>query len=469
MGRPTILGLAAGYRNHSASPVDVTGELLSKVESTNSGTNWFITVLRESALRAAEKSAARHRDGKALGPLDGVPIAVKDIFYIEGVKCTAGSKILSDNIARYDAPSIRRLKGAGAIIIGTTNLHEFAAGVTSDNPHYGPVRNPWSSERVAGGSSGGSAACVAEGYAAAALGTDTAGSVRIPAALCGVIGVKPTYGLVSRLGVVPLAPSLDTVGVLGTTSVDAAILLDAISGHEEGDITTGDVAPTRLANGLGRSKGARVGVPKKFFEGKVSSDVASNFEVFLSRLKEMGCGIVEVEMDCLDEVYPLWLPIRRAEATAFHLKWLDSTPGLYGADVRNLLELGREVRAVDYVSALNARPGMIEKALVSMKDVDLLALPTTCVPAPRIGEADVEISGARVEVYRALNTLTLPFNYLGFPSLTVPIGLVRGLPLGAQLAARLFDEVTALSLAHRYETSFGPMPAPPPFSSPRSN
>lgn len=455
----TILELAQTYRAGSTLPVAVTKEYLGRIERLNPKLNCFITVLADSALKAAALSEQRFKSGTPLGPLDGIPIAVKDIIYIEGVKCTAGSKILANNIAPYDAPVVRKLKAAGAVLVGTTNLHEFAAGVTSENPHYGPVRNPWDVSRIGGGSSGGSAAAVAGGMAATAIGTDTAGSVRIPAALCGVLGLKPTYGRVSRLGVIPLAASLDTVGVLSSNAWDAAATLQVIAGHEKGDLTTVDSQETDYDLSL-PFHGAHIGIVLSYAREIIDPRVEENLGKFISKLAEIGCTAHEVDFESMDQIYDRWLLIRRAEATAFHLGWLESSPELYGEDVRKLMELGKNVRAVDYVNALNARPSMIERFSNSMKGFDFLALPSTCIPAPLIGQPRVSIKGKEVEVYSALNRLTLPFNYLGFPALSIPSGFVGGLPVGVQIVGRLFDEAGVLRLAHAYEQKFGPHPAP---------
>lgn len=461
MSRPTIREISRSYADGSGDPVETVSRALDRIEKTNPRTRWFISILRDLAVASAGASAKRHYSGESLGPLDGVPIAVKDLLYIEGVKCTAGSKILAENVAPYDAPVVRMLKEAGAVIVGTTNLHEFACGVTSDNPHFGTVRNPWGFEHVAGGSSGGSAATVSSGQVPGSIGTDTAGSVRIPAALCGTLGVKPTYGRISRLGVIPLASSLDTVGVFTNSAWDAAVMLNQISGHEGDDVTTTDVPVPDYTGEL--EKGAdrmRVGVPQRYFHDLIDQEVESNFQEFLSKLKEVGCVVVEMDLDGIDDVYGLWLPIRRAEATAFHLKWLDECPGLYGADVLKALQAGRDLKAVDYVAAVNARPSMIEKFLLSMKGIDALAVPGTCVPAPRIGQDKVGVSGKETEVYHALNRMTLPFNYVGFPSVSIPSGLVKGLPVGVQLVSRLFEESHVLRLASALERAF-PFPAPP--------
>jgi len=412
-------------------------------------------------LRAAEESESRYRAGTPLGPLDGIPIAVKDVFYISGVRCTAGSKILADNIANYDSTAVRCLKEKGAVLVGTTNMHEFAAGVTSDNPHFGPVRNPWDRERVAGGSSGGSAVAVATGMAAGAIGTDTAGSVRIPAALCGIIGFKPTYGRVSRLGVIPLAASLDTVGVLAQSAWDAAALLQAITEHDKSDITTVDEpVPNYLESLSVPFTGARIGVVRPYFHDGVDPQVEENFERFASNLRDIGCTIGGADLGPVQEVNDKWLIIRRAEATAFHQRWLDTVPELYGADVRRLLELGEDIRAVDYVNAINSRPSIIERFSQAMDKFDFLIAPTTSIPAPKIGQNATTINGKEVSVYSALNRLTLPFNYVGFPVASIPSGLMDGLPLGVQVIGKLFEESGVLRLARAYEERFGPFSLP---------
>ena len=458
----TIRGLSEAFRSNSLAPTQVVKDCLRLISGGGSDLNAFITVLGDQALEAAEESQRRHRAGSPLGPLDGVPVAVKDVFYIRGVRCTAGSKILEANVAPYDAPAVARLKEAGAVIVGTTNMHEFAAGVTSANPHYGAVKNPWDRGRVSGGSSGGSAAAVAVGMAAAGLGTDTAGSVRIPAALCGTLGLKPTYGRVSRLGVVPLAASLDTVGVLANSAWDAAAMLQVLVKQDGPDLTTVSEPAPDYAGALDTTfSGARIGALGGYFEEGLDPRVRKDYEDFQGKLRQIGCEVKKVDAGDVHEVYERWLVIRRAEATAFHKRWIDSVPELYGADVRALLELGKNVPAVDYVNAINARPGTIEKWADVMKGLDFLAAPTTCIPAPRIGEEKTTVNGKETAVYSALNRLTLPFNYIGFPAMSIPSGWADGLPLGVQVAGKLFDEAGVIGLAAAYEARFGPYPLPP--------
>jgi len=458
----TIRELASAYRDGSTSPSAVTRGCLRKIDELNAKLNCFITVLGDSALRQAEASDRRIKQGSALGELDGVPIAIKDLIYIEGVRCTAGSRILASNVATYDAEVVRRLKAAGAVLIGTTNLHEFAAGSTSVNPHFGSVRNPWDVGRMSGGSSGGSAVAVATGMAFGALGTDTGGSVRIPAALCGVLGLKPTYGRVSRLGVIPLASSLDVVGVLASAAWDTGALLGCIAGHEKEDITTAETEAPNYLDALSKPfSPPRVGIIRGYLQESIDSEVEENLLSFVSKLKELGCSVGEVSPDWVSESYDRWVPIRRAEATAFHMKWLQSTPELYGDDVRRLLEQGRDVLAVDYVGAINARPSFMERFSTTMSDFDLLVLPTTTVPAPLLDQATSKVMGRELPVYSAMNSLPIPFSYIGCPVLSVPSGMTKGLPLGVQVVGRLFDEAGLLRLAQAYEDRFGPYPSPP--------
>jgi aspartyl-tRNA(Asn)/glutamyl-tRNA(Gln) amidotransferase subunit A len=295
-----------------------------------------------------------------------------------------------------------------------------------------------------------------------AIGTDTAGSVRIPAALCGVVGFKPTYGRVSRLGVVPLAPSLDTAGVLALNAWDAAAMLQVMARHDGADITTVDEpVPNYLDSMSVPFSGARVGVVRQYFHDTLDPLVEENFESFASRLRDIGCTVEEADLEGVQEVYDRWTLIRRAEATAFHLRWLESSPDLYGDDVRRLLEVGKRVLAVDYVDALNARPAVIERFSDAMRRFDFLMVPTTCAAAPEINQDNLSIGGRDITTYSALNRLTLPFNYVGFPAVSIPSGLAGNLPLGVQIVGKLFDEAGVLRVAHAYEEKFGPHPLPP--------
>ncbi len=397
-----------------------------------------------------------------MGPLHGIPIAIKDLFYIKGVRCTAGSKILAENVANYDSFVVKRLVGAGAVLVGTTNLHEFASGVTNVNPFYGPVRNPWDTNRVSGGSSGGSAAAVAAEMSVAALGTDTSGSVRIPSSLCGVVGLKPSYGRISRVGVIPLSTSFDTVGTLTSCVWDAAALLQELAGYEKNDWTTEEVGvPNYLSELEMPLERPKLGVPRRYFLDDIDPQVLELFSKFLDRMSGGVTSISDVVLRGTEKVYETWAAVRRSEAAAFHEQWLATTPEKYGEDVRKGLEKGREITAVEYINAQNTRPEIRESFLEAMKSVDFLVAPTTPVVAPKIKEEKVELNGKSVDVYTTLSRLTLPFNVVGFPVISIPIGFAGGLPVGAQIVARPFEEGSLLRIASLCEGLLGVHQIPP--------
>jgi aspartyl-tRNA(Asn)/glutamyl-tRNA(Gln) amidotransferase subunit A len=442
--------------------VEVTEGYLGAIRELNPTLNCFITVLEETARRQAEEAQRRQERHEFLSPLQGIPIAIKDLVYMEGVRCTAGSKILSESVAPYDSYVVRRLKKSGAVLLGTTNLHEFASGITNMNPHFGPVRNPWDPERISGGSSGGSTAAVSAGLAAAAIGTDTGGSIRLPAALCGVVGFKPTYSLISRIGVIPLASSFDTVGTLTNSAWDAAALLAVLAGHDEGDVSTADIPLPDYAKQATEPPGElKVGVPQGYFLEGLDEGVDREFHLFLERLARLGCRPEPMELSGLGAVQDIFYPIRRAEAAAFHEKWFPSKAEMYGEDVRRSLELGMKVPATAYINAQNSRPALREAFLGSMAGFDALAVPTSQITAPAVGQNSVDLGGRQVDVQSTLVRLTLPFNVVGFPSVSVPIGLSGGLPVGAQLVARPFEEAVLLKLANAYEERYGTFPPPP--------
>lgn len=453
----TVRSLSSSYRDGESSPSAEVAEILSEIERFNPVLNCYITVLGESALQQARAAEERIKRGEGRGPLDGVPVAVKDIIYIKGVRCTAGSKILSNNVADYDSPVASRLRDAGAVIIGTTNMHEFASGVTSANPHFGPVRNPWDLQRVSGGSSGGSAAAVAAGLAVAAVGTDTGGSVRIPAALSGVLGLKPTYGRISRIGVIPLAGSLDTVGTLTASAWDACALLGVLAGHTEGDVTTADVpVPDYLGELQKPLARASVAVPHRYFFDVLDDDVQKTFSRFIDRLTTLDCDVRSSDLPDTERIGDVWLPIRRGEMAAFHQQWYPSLAAQYGEDVRKAIESGMQIPAFKYINAQNTRFLLRERFLAAMKGFDLVVTPTTCIPAPAIGRDTVKVGDKEVEVYAALNRLTLPFNLVGFPSVSIPIGFAAGTPVGAQIVARPFEEPLLLRFVNACEEKLGP-------------
>ena len=429
------------------SPVELTEALLRRIEGLDHRLNAFITVDGDVAVAAARIAADEIAKGDATAAIHGVPFALKDIFGVAGVRMTAGSKILAENKASEDAEATARLKAAGAIILGKLNLHEFAFGATGVNPHYGSARNPWDLERITGGSSSGSGASVAAGECPAALGTDTGGSIRIPASLCGIVGLKPTYGRISKRGVLPLSWSLDHVGPMTRTVEDAAILLQALAGRDTGDGSTSDEPVPDYNQALREGvQGLRIGLPRQFFFENVDPEVESAVRTAIGLLKEMGAVVLEVDVPLISEIPGGVTAIMLPEALAYHQKWMADRPDDYGDDVRYRLELGATYLAVHYVQAQRLREiavGAWREQVFSK--VDLIATPTTPITARPIEEGDLQVTFNLIR-------FTNPLNFLGVPAISVPCGFtVEGLPIGLQLAGRWWDEAAVLRAAHAYE------------------
>ena len=429
------------------SPVEFTEASLRRIEQLEGRLNAFITVDGDAAMTAASEAADEIAKGGAHGPLHGIPIALKDIFGVAGVRMTAGSKILSENVASEDAEATARLKAAGAVVLGKLNLHEFAFGATGVNPHYGAARNPWDLERITGGSSSGSGASVAAGECAAALGTDTGGSIRIPASLCGIVGLKPTYGRVSKRGVLPLSWSLDHVGPMTRTVEDAAIVLQAIAGRDADDASTvGEPVPDYMQMLRQGVQGLRIGIPKEFFFENLHPEVESAVRSAIGLLGEVGADLTEVDVPLISEIPGGVTAIMLPEALAYHQKWMSERPDDYGDDVRYRLELGATFLAVHYVQAQRFR----EMAVAAWREevfpkVDLIVTPTTPITARPIEEGDLQVTFNLIR-------FTNPLNFLGVPAISIPCGFTgEGLPVGLQLVGRWWDEASVLRAAYAYE------------------
>ncbi|MDQ4066366.1 MAG: amidase [Thermoproteota archaeon] len=444
--------------------VDAT---IERIEKLNPKLNAFITTLDQSAKREAKHADSLIKQGKYLGPLHGIPISLKDLIYIKGIRSTSGSKILADFVPDYNSTVTRKLRKAGAIIIGTNNLHEFASGITGINPHYGPSMNPWDINRMSGGSSGGSAAAVSSGLSLASIGTDTSGSIRVPASLCGIFGLKPTYGRVSKYGVMPLAPSIDHVGPLARSAWDIAVLLQVIAGYDRMDPSSAKVPVPDYLKEISSTEGRignnasgrnfKIGIPKQFFFDMIEPKVMEVFRAFVERLQ--GCGttiISNVDVEGTDKIFETWRPIRLAEATSIHNEWIVSRRQEYGEDVRRMLEMGFEITAVKYINALYKWRQEIKDALLkAMSGYDALLVPTTIIPAPFLDQKEVNIEGKTIEVYLSLSRLTTVFDITGLPALNIPAGLVDSkLPVGVQLVGRPFDESRILKIAYTYEQKY---------------
>jgi aspartyl-tRNA(Asn)/glutamyl-tRNA(Gln) amidotransferase subunit A len=456
------------FRKRKLSPVELTKLILARIDQLNPQLNAYITVSAELALAQAKKAEAelfapRGRKGyRDRGPLHGIPISLKDNIYTAGVRTTAGSKILTDFIPTEDAAVVGQLKNAGVVILGKTNMHEFAYGVTSNNPHYGPVRNPWDLSRIPGGSSGGSAAAVAAGLCYGSIGTDTGGSIRIPSALCGTVGLKPHFRRVSTAGVVPLSKSLDHVGPLARTVVDAALILRAITtgGYLDGSAHKapnpfGFQGVNEIRKKLHRP--VRVGLPD-YFWNHIDGEVRTILMKALTAPKPKTLDLHEYRSPAVDGWSEPSTNIALVEATAFHQSsgWFPTRSTEYGEDVRARLEMGVEIRATDYIAALAKRP----MAWISLFDhrsgfvglPDVIAAPTTPFSATKIGVEEVAVNGENEKVRAALLRLNRPANFAELPAISVPCGFTTsGLPVGLQIIGHAWQEKSLLQIACAFE------------------
>ena len=444
--------LKEAYRARRVSPVEVTRALIERAERAQPRVNAFIAITAERALARARETERRLMRGEgdpAPGrfPLLGVPITLKDLYDQRGLPTTAGSAHRQGVIARADATVTRRLFRAGAISLGKTNTHELAWGVSCDNPHFGAIRNPWDVERIPGGSSGGAGAAVALGIGLVGMGSDTGGSVRIPAALCGVVGLKATYGLVPLTGIVPLYPTQDHAGPLTRTVADAALVLSTIAGYDRGDAASVRRARQRYEALLdGGVAGLRVGRVVRHREG-VDGEVLAAVDGAAAVLERLGAKLVEVAWP--DGTFPATRGAMAAEGGATHQAAFAADPEGFGPEARKSMERALEVRAVDYLAARRAigeLRGRTETLFVASDGgrVDVLLGPTTVTAAPRLDAPDDEMG--------ALVRLTAPYNLAGVPAISVPCGFTKGgMPVGLQIAGRLFDEATVLRVAHAYE------------------
>jgi aspartyl-tRNA(Asn)/glutamyl-tRNA(Gln) amidotransferase subunit A len=445
-----FLGAAEIARRIAArdlSPVEVTRRLLDRIERHDPRLHAFVVVHADTALEDARRAEAEIAAGRRRGPLHGVPIALKDIFDVAGQVTRAGSRILDGPAAVRHAHVVDRLLDAGALVIGRLNLHEFAFGLTTDNPHFGATHNPWRLERVPGGSSGGSGAALAAGLCALSLGTDTGGSIRIPAAACGIAGLKPTFGRVSRRGVVPLSWSLDHVGPMARRVADLALMLDVISTPDPEDEWCIAERATSLATlAVGDLAGVTVGVPRGPWLANLDPDVERAVDAALAALVRLGADRVDVDVPHIEHAYTATYTLIACEAAAFHRPWLGSRADDYGDDVRRGLEVGSFVPAVDYVDARRMQSLVRRGFGAALEKADVLVTPTLPRGAPPIGEP---ISR---EPHAAWNRLVSPLNLAGVPALSIPCGFDRdGLPVGLQIAGRWFDEATVLRVGGAFE------------------
>jgi aspartyl-tRNA(Asn)/glutamyl-tRNA(Gln) amidotransferase subunit A len=440
------------------SPVEVTEAVLARIEALNPKLNAFITVTRDHALDQARATEREIAAGTYRGALHGVPIGVKDLFATKGVRTTAGSKILADWVPDFDATVVTKLNDAGAVNVGKLGLHEFAYGTTSDNVHYGAIHNPWNLDHVPGGSSGGSGAATAAGLAYATMGSDTGGSIRMPAAACGCVGFMPTYGRASLYGAVPLSWTLDHPGPLTRTVRDAAIVMQTISGADPLDRSTEDRPVPDWLDGIERGpQGLRIGLPKQHFWENLEPDVERLARKAIADLESAGASVREVEWPQIADYNRSFVAVMFAEASAYHAPNFPSRRADYGAQVASLLDIGLAITGVQYVEGLRFLQEQRRGAADAVLDgVDVLAVPSMPVAPPTIEASRNADPGARMAVFTSI------FDLSGQPAISVPCGLTSaGLPASIMFAARRWDEASALRAARAYEQIRGEFPAPP--------
>jgi len=453
---PALMSLTAVAKAIAAKQLsshEVTRSCLHRIAQWQPKLNAFMTVEAESALRAAEEADAALARGHNRGPLHGVPLAHKDMYYDAGHVVTCGSLIRRDFVASSTSTALQRLKDAGSIRLGSLAMAEFAYGPTGHNYHYGAVHNPWKSGYVTGGSSSGSGAAVGARLTFAALGSDTGGSVRMPAHFCGVTGLKTTYGRVSRAGAMPLSQSLDTVGPLARTVEDCALLLSLMAGADGEDPTASTLpVPDYMAASSASIKGLKIGVPTSFYVDDLDADVARALEDTITVLKREGADVVKVELPDQRQLSAACQLVLAVEAAAFHKRWLIERPQDYGPQVLMRLQNGLAVPAVLYLEAMRWRGPALAAHVAATADVDAVLAPVAPVAAPTIAESDVGNAPDAEAVIQRLTRFTRPINYLGLPSLSIPSGFnAKGLPIGMQLVGRSFDEATLITIGAAFQ------------------
>src|SRR5437763_229119 len=445
-------------RSRRISPVELTQACLSGIDRLNGKLNAFITVTADAALEQARAAEGEIQRGNWKGPLHGVPIALKDLIDTAGVRSTAASGVFKDRIPAQDAEVVRRLKAAGAVLLGKLNLHEFAYGGSSTVSYFGPVHNPWDLARSSGGSSGGSAAAVAARLCYAAIGTDTGGSIRQPASYCGIVGLKPTYGRVSTSGIAPLSWSLDHVGPMTRTVKDAMLVLKVIAGYDAHDTASIDAPVPDYASGInGPTSSLRLGIPHAFFYDDLHPEIQAAMEAAFAVLKTLTASQHNVAPLASNATYSSWNDpygaVFTAEAYAYHQEFVARTPELYQAPTLKRLRVGGKVTAAKYIQSRRELDYVRRSIARVFDDVDLLITPTVRIPPFTIAELQADPDAARPKELAMLHN-TRPLNFPGLPTISVPCGFTRsGLPIGLQISARLGDEERACRLAYAYEQS----------------
>jgi aspartyl-tRNA(Asn)/glutamyl-tRNA(Gln) amidotransferase subunit A len=449
----TITELAPQLQRGEISPVELTRQTLARIAKLQPVLNAFITVTEEHALAQARQAEAEIAAGNYRGPLHGIPYAAKDLFYTKGIKTTVGSKILADFVPDFDCAVVEKLTAAGAVMIGKAGLHEWAYGITSNNPHFGTIRNAWNTDHIPGGSSGGSATALAARLCSFSLGSDTGGSIRIPASFCSLVGLKATFGRISRYGVFPLAHTLDHAGPFGLTVRDTALVYAALAGGDPRDDSCAGrpvVAPALPREP--RLGGKKIGVPCNFYYEQLHPEVEAAVRKALAVLESLGAELVDITVPDMEEFNAIGRLILLAEASSVHARRLEQRREDFGDDVRALFDQGRLVLATDYLNAQRRRRALVEAFNKLLSEVDVIVTPAIPVPPAKIGQSTLTVEGAEYNVRLATTRIVRGLNLTGLPLLSVPCGFTEaGLPIGLQIIGGMWDEAGILDLGHAYE------------------
>ena len=449
----SLTAVAGAIADKRISSREVTQSCLDRITRWQPHLNAFMTIEADEALKAADAADAALARGERRGALHGVPLAHKDMYYEAGKVVTCGSRIRRDFVATTTSTALQRLKDAGTIRLGSLQMAEFAYGPTGHNAHFGPVHNPFALDHITGGSSSGSGSAVAARLTFAALGSDTGGSIRMPAHFCGVTGLKTTVGRVSRAGAMPLSQSLDTVGPLARTVEDCAVLLGLTAGADPADPTASTLpVPDYAAATTEPMKGLTIGVPGAFYVDDLDAEVASALDATIATFKREGATIIKVDLPDQRQLTGASQLVLAVEAAAFHKRWMIERAQDYGPQVLMRLQNGLAIPAVTYLEALRWRGSALAAHRAAVTGMDAVIAPVSPVPAPTIAESDVGSSPDAEAVIQRLTRFTRPINYLGLPSLSIPSGFTRsGLPVGMQLIGRSFDEATLLRIGAAFQ------------------
>jgi aspartyl-tRNA(Asn)/glutamyl-tRNA(Gln) amidotransferase subunit A len=448
-----LASLSKAIRKREVSPVEITRNLLDRIHSANKQLNAYITVSADEALAAASEAEREIVAGNIKGDLHGIPIALKDLIYTKDIKTTMGSEIYSNFIPDHDAAVVEKLKTAGAVILGKLNTHQFAYGTTGDRSYFGAIRNPYDTSKIAGGSSSGSGAAVAASLCYAALGTDTGGSIRIPSSFCGIVGMKPTFGRVSKYGVFPLCWSLDHVGPMTRTVKDNAMMLNVLSGYDQRDPYSKKTETEDFTRFLDQGiKGRVIGIPSSFYFENVSEEVKSNIEQAVETFRRLGAEIKIIDIPIMKEVTASFLMTLKSESYTFHKEELFNHEGRWDEEIRERLLTGSTVKADEYIRAQQIRIMAVREFNRVFNEVEILITPTVPILPFDINQREIELNGSKEHVSSVLNRLTGPTSLIGFPSLSIPCGFSQsGLPIGLQLIGKPLDEANIYQFAEAFE------------------